>query len=145
MRGNYIFVRGGEKMFKVASNFTNYVELGVRGVTPYYLEARIEGDEFLVNATLLDRNGKIACQVANSFPEGAECRKDMTPQGYLIRDRSGDVLLGMEVSGKVCLLRGTIYGADGDVVAQDRADDFLVFRGPAVLGKSGRACGIVLG
>jgi len=145
MKGNYIFVRPGEKMFGVASNFTNYLELGVRGVTAYYLEAKIENNEFLINATLLDHSGKSACEVANNFPEGSGCRKEMTPQGYRICNQAGDLLLGIEVTGDVCLLKGTVYGPNGDIIAQDQADEFLVYRGPAVLGRSGGSRGIVLG
>lgn len=145
LKGNYIFVRPGEKMFEVASNFTNYVELGVRGVTTYYLEARVENNEFLVNGTLLDRSGKIVCQVANNFPEGAGCHKEMTHQGYRIRSEAGDLLLGIEAAGDVCRLKGTIYAETGDIVAQDSGDDFLIHRGPAVLGRSGNARGFVIG
>ena len=33
MRGNYIFVEPGRKCFEVSSNFTNYLELGIQGIT----------------------------------------------------------------------------------------------------------------
>jgi hypothetical protein len=144
MSGNYIFVQRGERMYRVASNFTNYLELGVKSVTPHYLEARIESREFVINGTLLDRNGKVACRLSNNFPEGSDCRREMTPNGYRILSGAGELLLGIEVEGQVCHLKGTVYGPNGDVIAQDRADDFLVFHGPAILGKSGGALGIVL-
>ena len=89
MTGNYVFVRPGEKMYQVASNFTNYLELGVKGVTNHYLEAAIEGGEFIVNAHLLDHTRKLVCRVVNNFPEGHDCWREMTPAGYMIRNKSG--------------------------------------------------------
>jgi hypothetical protein len=144
MTGNFIFVRPGEKMFKVASNFTNYLELGAQGVTGYYLEAKIEKGDFLINATLLDAQGKIPCRIVNNFPERSGCRKDMTPHGFRIFSSSGQLLLAVEAPAEVCFLRGSIYDEKGEIVAQDVGDDFLIYHGPAVLGKSGNSLGIVL-
>lgn len=144
MKDNYIFVRPGQKCYRVASNFTNYLEVGVKGVTTYYLEARIADDQFLINASLLDSSGKKACEIVNSFPEGAACRREMTPHGYRIVSQSADLLLGIEAKDDVCSLKGTIYDGSGGTVAQDQDDDFLIYRGPAVLGRSNGSRGIVL-
>lgn len=144
MKGNYIFVQPGEKAFKVASNFTNYLELGAQGITDYYLEAQIGNGEFVVNAILLDLHGRVACRIANNFPEKSECRREMTRSGYRILSISGELLLGIEAPENVCLLRGTIYDAKGGIVARDREDDFLIYHGPAILGKSDGSLGIVL-
>ena len=51
MRGNYIFVEPGRKCFEVSSNFTNYLELGIQGITKDYLEAKIEND-YMKNSSL---------------------------------------------------------------------------------------------
>ena len=142
--GNYMFVRPGEKAFKVASNFTNYIELGAKGITHYYLEGKVEGDEFVINASLLDVQGKASCHIVNNFPQGSGCTKDMTPNGYRILSEAGELILAIEVDDKICLLRGTIYDSVGGIVARYQDEDFLVFQGPAVLGKSGSARGIVL-
>ena len=144
MTGNYIFVQPGENAYKVASNFMSYLELGVPGLTDYYLEARVENDEFLINATLLNPRGEVSCRIMNNFPEKPNCRKEMTPNGYRIVDSSDELLLGMEVHGRVCRLQGKIYDGTGGIVAQEKGDDFLVFHGPAILGKSGSSLGIVL-
>ena len=145
MTDNYIFVRPGEKAFRVASNFTNYLELGAQGITSYYLEAKVENDEFVINATLLDAQGRSSCRIVNNFPQNPECRKEMTPSGYRIVDDVGQPLLEIEAQTSVCHLRGTIYNASGGIVAQDEKDDFLVYHGPAILGKSSSgALGIVL-
>ena len=144
LSGNYVFAQRGEKAFKVASNFTNYIELGAKGITHYYLEGKIEGDEFVINATLLDAQGKASCNIVNNFPLGSDCTKDMTPNGYRIQSETGELILSIEVDDKICLLRGTIYDSVGGIVAKYQDEDFLVFQGPAVLGKSGSARGIVL-
>jgi hypothetical protein len=147
LKGNYIFVQPGQTAFKVASNFTNYLELGVAGATDYYLEARIEGEEVLINAVLVDPQSKSTCRVVNNFPERSSCRREMTPHGYRILSPSGELLLGIEldVRTRVCHLRGTVYDAKGNVIARDDGDDFLIHHGPAVLGRSGQSRGIVLG
>jgi hypothetical protein len=144
MRGNYIFVQPGQKMFEAAGNYTNYLELGSPGQTAYYLEARVENDEFLINATLPDPRSNGVCKVINNFPQAGNCRKEMTPLGYRILDDGGQLMLGMEVDRNVCQLRGNIYDANGSVVASGDERGFLVHRGPATLGKVGNARGVVI-
>ena len=144
MTGNYIFVQPGQRCFRVASNLTNYLELGVRGATEYYLECRIDAGEFIINATLLDPTGRKVCEVVNNFPQGPDCRKEMTRDGYRILTCSDELLLGIEANGDICTLKGTVYGNGGAIIAKDKDEDFLIFRGPAVLGKSNGSLGIVL-
>lgn len=144
LKGNYVYVQPGQKAFKVASNYTNYIELGVRGLTPYYFEGRIENDEFVINATLLDQHGRTVCEIVNNFPQGEGCRKKMTPYGYVIADGQGNHLIEIRVEENICFLKGTVYGAGGEVIARDHNHDFLVYRGPLVLGKSGTSLGIVV-
>lgn len=145
MRGNWIFVEPGQKHIKVASNFTNYLELGDSNRTAYYLEARVEDDEVLVNAILLDSTGTEVCRITNNFPKTDGCSKEMTPSGYRFLDASGMPILEIVAQGDLCLFRGTIYERSGEVVARDEGDDFLVFQGPAVLGLKDGARGIVIG
>ena len=40
MLDSYIFTSPGEKAFLVSLNYVNYIELGKKGVTAYYLEAK---------------------------------------------------------------------------------------------------------
>jgi len=143
--GNYLFVQPGQKAYKVSSNFTNYLELGVADITEYYLEARVENDAFLINAVLRDSDGAEACRVIDSFPQGPECRREMTLTGYNIFDRLDRPVLGIAVDDNICVLQGTIYDADGLIVAKTVENDFQIYRGPAVLGKSNGARGMVLG
>lgn len=144
IRGSYLFVQPGQKALKVASNYTNYLELGINGITEYYLEAKVDNNDFLINAVLLDSQGKFSCKVVNNFPEKSECRREMTPLGYRILSATGELLLGIEAHGELCSLKGTIYDSRGAIVAQEKDDDFLIFHGPAVLGKLGTSLGIVL-
>lgn len=107
------------------------------------MEARIEDSEFLVDATLPLLNREDACTIKNNFPQ-AGCQHEMIPDGYRILTDEGDFLFGLQVDGRECLLRGTIYDSEGEIVPEEQEDDFLIHRGPAVLGKSGGARGIVI-
>ncbi len=101
--------------------------------------------EFLMRAVLLDGHGKFLCRIENNFPVGGGATKQMTQTGYRISSSDGERVLELERDGGVCIIRGTIYGADGEIVAKDVGDDFLIYKGPAVLGKSGLSRGLVLG
>jgi len=146
MRGNYIFVEPGRKCFEVSSNFTNYLELGIQGITEYYLEAKIENNEFKISGTLLDKNGELLCRLKDNFIEASKgCNKEMTPYGYRIKDKDGTLVFEIQAENDlICHLKGTIYGESGEVVAQDREGEFIILKGPAIIGKSGNAIGIKL-
>ncbi len=143
MRGNRFFVRPGEKCYKVTSNLTNYLLVGSPGITEYYLEATIEADEYVLNAILLGPNGKRLCGIERNFPsEGEGCTKEMTPRGYRIRDASGSSVLEIEAWEEYCIVRGRVYNAAGEIAAKDSGDDFLILKGPAVIGRSGNSIGM---
>jgi hypothetical protein len=145
MKNNYIFVQPGEKAFKVASNYTNYVELGQPGITDYALQARVQDDEFVINADFVDPEGRERVNVAENVPQSSGLSRRMLVNGYRIEDEAGRLVLGLEVlPDDVCVIRGAVYDSRGDVVAESRDDDFIIHRGPAVIGKSGDAQGIVL-
>lgn len=143
MRGNYIFVQPGQKAFMVASNFTNYIEIGAKGITDFYLEAKVENDEFIINAIIYDPKSKEFCRIINNFPEKSDFRKEMTLYGYNIFSKTGELLLGIEAQGEVCYLNGKIYSANEEVIAERKDNDYLIYRGPATIGKSGNSIGIV--
>ena len=63
MKDSYIFVQPGQKAFKIASNFTNYLEIGAKGITDFYLEAKVENDEFIFNAIIYDPKAKEFCRI----------------------------------------------------------------------------------
>ena len=145
MKGNYIFVDPGRKCFEISSNFTNYLELGIKGITKYYLEAKIEDDEFKISGTLLDKNGEVFCRLKDNFIEASRnCNKKMTPYGYRITDNDGNLVFEIQVEDLICHLKGTVYGDSAEIVAQDREGEFIIWKGPAIIGKSGSAIGIKL-
>jgi hypothetical protein len=117
----------------------------LKGTTDYYLEARIEDDAFIINATLFDPQDNRRCRIVNNFPEKSDCRKEMTPSGYRILGSSGGLLFGIDAQGEICHLKGKVYDSKGEIIAQEQDDDFQIHRGPAILGKSGSSLGIVLG
>jgi hypothetical protein len=146
MSGNFIFAGPDQKAFKVASNFTNYIELGTPAPDPdYYLEARIEEDQFLLSATLWEPHTDSRLRIIDNFPDGPPWSRKMLRNGWHIVDPKDRLILGIEVTGNICHLKGRIVNRDGSVIAEESGDDFLVHRGPAVLGRSGSTRGIVLG
>ncbi len=146
MKGNYIFVEPGRPSFKISSNFTNYLELGIQGVTKYYLEAKIKSEEFHISGLLLDKRGSILCHLKDNFIESSEdCNKEMTRYGYRIKDKNGNLVFEIQAEKNLtCHLRGIIYGESGRIIAQDKEEDFVILKGPAIIGKSGNTIGIKL-
>jgi hypothetical protein len=145
MRGNYVFVERGEPAFEVASNFTNYIELGSPGGSGHYLEARMQNGQPTITADLRDSSGALVCRVVDSFPQSGSCRREMTPAGWRVLDAEGNLLLAVEAKENICYIRGVLHDSDGTKVAEGTGDTLLIYRGPAVIGKAGNARGIVLG
>ena len=147
MRGNYFFVTPGQKCYKISSNFTNYFQIGIRNVTSYYLEAKIAENEFVVSGKLLNSDGKLACSIENNYVSETEnVVKEMTSSGYRLKHKDGDVFFEITVTSEnVCLLKGKVFDENGQVVAEDKNEDFLVYRGPAIVGKSGNTIGLKIG
>lgn len=146
MRGCYFFVQPGQKRFEVSSNFTNYLELGTPGKTRYYLEARIDGDEFKISGIMLDESDNELCRLKDNFITTSKgCQKEMTQVGYRVRDSKGNLIIEIGVDrDMICHLKGVIYGDKGEIIAQSRNGEFVVLKGPAIIGKAGNAIGIRL-
>ena len=147
LRGNYIFTSPGEKAFLVSSNYVNYLELGRKGVTDYYLEAKIEKNEFLVSGILHDSKGTPLCNITENHVENIKGNCAFEPlqhYGYQIVDR-GNVVFRLSLKEpNVCVLKGKFYDGSGNLIAEGDENDFRILKGPAVLGKSGNSLGIVL-
>ena len=148
LRGNYIFVKPGEKAFLAASNFVNYIELGRPDSRGFYLLAEVEGGEFVVSARLFDEHGtKVAEIRRNNVIEGAAKLSFFPQGGYQVTDSQGRLLLRLALSGEpneTCVLQGKFYDETGELVAEGDEQDLRIYRAPAVLGKSGAARGIVI-
>jgi hypothetical protein len=146
MKGCYFFVQPGQKRFEISSNFANYLELGIQSITSYYLEAKIENDEFKISGTLLDRNGRVLCSLENNFIETSRgCSKEMTRYGYRIKNNEGDRIFEIRVEDNVCHLEGTIYSDLGEIIAQGKEGKFVILKGPAIIGKSNGSIGLKIG
>ncbi|MDG6999435.1 MAG: hypothetical protein JRN15_10010 [Nitrososphaerota archaeon] len=145
LKGNFIFVQRGQPAYEVSSNYTNYIEIGNRDTTKYHLIATIEKDGFKISGRFLDSFGKELFVMRDNFIEpSSHCQKEMTKSGYRIKDEHGNLVFAIVVSvDNICHLKGTIYGESGEVVAAERNDSFVIAKGPAVLGKSGNALGLV--
>jgi len=101
LRGNYIFVKPGEKAFLAASNFVNYIELGRPDSRGFYLLAEVEGGEFVVSARLFDEHGtKVAEIRRNNVIEGAAKLSFFPQGGYQVTDSQGRLLLRLALSGE---------------------------------------------
>lgn len=69
----------------------------------------------------------------------------MTSQGYRIKNKNGNTVFEIRAENDlVCHLKGTIYGKSGEIIVQDKKGDFIILKGPAIIGKSGNAIGIKL-
>jgi len=58
--------------------------------------------------------------------------------------KNQQTLLELIATDNVCSIKAKIYDGTGSLIAEDSGDDFLVYRGPAILGKSGNARGMVI-
>jgi hypothetical protein len=143
IKGSYFFVERGQKCFEIASNFSNYLEVGLKWITPYYLEAKIENDEFKISGILLGITGEMLCSLKDNFIEASKGGiKEMTQYGYRIKDTEGNSIFEIRVEGSVCHLEGTIYSDSREIIARGKEGTFVILRGPAIIGKSNGSIGI---
>jgi len=104
--GNYIFTSPREKACFVSSNYVNYFELGRKGVTDYYLEAKIEKNEFLVSGTFYDSKGIHLCDIKENHLEniGGKCVfQPLQDRGYQIVDKGNVVFRLLMRDRNVCV------------------------------------------
>ncbi len=141
---NRFFVEDQEPCYYVNSNLTNYFEVGARDETPYYLEARIEDGEYLIDAVLLIPGKPEPVRISRGRPVSQGFDQKITDTGYRIVDESDRVVLAAEDQGGYCLVDCTVYDEQGAVVAESRDDCFVIHRGPAIIGKKGNTRGIVM-
>jgi hypothetical protein len=147
--GSYFFVKPGDRAFLVASNYTNYLELGRPLSKGFFLLARVEGKEFKVSARLFNAARQCLVELSDNRvvdPQGS--RVEFRPRGgYDVFDAAGNPVLTLALTGDaghICVLRGRFFDENGELVAEGDGDDFRLYRGPAVIGRSGAARGIVI-
>src|SRR5438309_3761880 len=149
MRGNYIFVAPGEPCFLVSSDYTNYLEIGRPGLDDFFLIAYIQEKHHFIDAALFGNNGKPVCRVARNHLdelfEGDWEVKTRVDGGFAVVNSDDRNLMNLRLlNGGICLIEGKFYNKSGELVASGNDQDFLIFKGPAVIGKSGLAKGIVI-
>ena len=146
IKGSYFFVNPNQKCYEISSNFANYLEIGTKNVTAYYLEAKIEEDSFKISGKLLNHNGEILCTLEDNFIETRRgCIKEMTKCGYRIKNNQGTQIFEINVENNICHLQGIIYSDSGEKVAEGNKITFLIFKGPAIIGKKNNSVGLKLG
>ena len=144
--GSYFFVNPTQKRYEIASNFANYVELGIKNVSPYYLEAKIENNSFKISCKLLNNTGEVLCTLKDNFIETQEgCIKEMTKTGYRIKNNQGIQIFEINVEQNICHLQGVIYSDSGEKVAEGTERTFVIFKGPAIIGKKNKSVGLKIG
>lgn len=142
---NIINVRPGERCFLVGTNLVDYFEIGQPNSTAYWLVgARVGPDlEFVFNGRLFVETGDEPSIVIDNFPKNPPLsgwRKIHKPniEGFdLARDSDDRVIFGYEVIDNVCHVTTNIYNNEGVLVAETTPDNFLLHRGPALLGRGG--------
>jgi len=150
LSNNYIFVKPGQKAFLAASNYVNYLELGRKGLNDHYLKAEIKDDEFVVSGKLYDEKGTALCTIRENNLEdmASKCKLNWLRNGgyEVIHEERGQLLkiATMPEQSNICILQGKFYDSKGNLIAEGNDQDFVIYKGPAVLGKSGSALGIVL-
>lgn len=143
-RRNLFNVQAGQPALEIATNLCDWLELGTREGTDYWLEGQIvNGGEFLFNGRLfIPNSGNAAGTVIDNFPKSA------APQGWTKRPRAdgngyelvssdGTILFGYRVDGRICHVTASIYAADGDIVAESTPSEFRVYRPPMKIGRGG--------
>jgi len=149
LRGSHIFTQPGQQAFLAASNYVNYILLGDPARGSFYLEARIDKAEFLLSGRLYRKDGGLVCEIRdNRVKDPGPCKvAPIKPGGYELRTPEGAVPLRLRLKPdqNVCLIQGTFYDESGDLVAEGDEEDLRIYKGPAILGKSGSSLGIVIG
>lgn len=150
MRNNYLFVNPGEPCFLVSSNYTNYLEIGSPGSQDFYLIASVQDGQHTIDASLFNEKGKFLCRVVRNhlqdIEEGEWKIKVRPDGGFAISNGNGSSLMSVLLDENgVCRITGKFFDKKGTLVAEGDGSDLRIYRGPAVLGKSGAMRGIVIG
>lgn len=146
MSGNLINVGPGDPAFIIGSNFTDHFEIGNQKGDDYWLRADIVGpqSEFIFNGRLFLPDQPSGGTVIDNFPKGPEpkgwVRKQLADRpGYLLVDQqTGKTLFGFDIlDNHICHVVTNLYSQKGELVAETSMDNFLVHKGPALIGTGG--------
>ena len=139
-------VRQGDAAIEIATNLTNWFELGTQAGDDYWLEGNIVGgSEFLFNGRLFLPNGAGGTIIdnfpRNAAPAGWTKRQRVDGEGYELVSPNNIVLFGYRVVDRICHVEVNIYAADRGIVAESLADEFRIYRPPMRIGRGGIAWG----
>lgn len=136
----------------IGSNIVDMFIIGEPDVTPYWLVAERVGPQhdFIFNGCLFTQAGTGPGTIFDNFPKAAPAgwtRRQKVIGGYdLVRKSDELVLFGFEertepgalgIMTRVCHVTTNVIDPQGDLVAQTTPSDFVVFKGPALLGRGG--------
>jgi hypothetical protein len=141
---NWINVRPGDRCFVLSSNLCDFFQIGDQSTT-YLLHAEMVGPEreFLFNGRLFLPGNSQPGTVIDNFPKGPTPhgwikRQRVDGNGYELVDRTnGIALFGFEEIEDICHVTTNVYDGAGNLIVETLPDNFLVHRGPAMVGKGG--------
>ena len=143
--GNRICVGDGDPCFVIATNLTNWFEIGTEHGDGHWLRAEIVGEDndFIFNGRLFLPAGGGAGTIIDNFPKGPIPDgwirvHNVRNEGYELVSKADDtVLFGYEiVDSRYCHVAANIYGVGGQLVARTTKDDLQVHIGPATIGRT---------
>jgi len=145
---NYLNVLPGNPAILVASNLCDYFELGHKA-SGHWLEGNIikSSNDFVFNGRMYLPGGNNAGIIIDNFPKaslpkGWLKRPNMNSEGYELVDSNGTILFAYEVlPNKICHVTVNVYDADGTMVAESLPNEFIIHKGPAMIGRNGISIG----
>jgi hypothetical protein len=154
LASNWLNAKPGDPAFAIATNITNWFNLGEKNGQDFWLEGEIVGDgEFLFNGRLFLPHGHAssAGTIIDSFPKapaplGWTKQPRIEEDGYnLISDDGKTILFGYRIieyqipstkPNRICLVTANIYTANGLLVAESLPDQLRLYRGPLQMGRT---------
>ena len=139
---NYIGVRPGDRAFDVVNNLVDYFCIGEEKGEDVWLEGQIVDGEFVFNARLFLRDGKMGTLI-DSFPKGPlpdgwQQRPRFDVEGFELLDEDGELIFSYHVDDNLCVVDANLYRANGELAAHS-GQGGLVLHKPvtAKLGRQG--------
>jgi hypothetical protein len=135
-------VRQGDPALEIATNLTNWFELGNRSGDDYWLEGVVVGEsDFVFNGRLFLPNGPAGTLIGNfpknAVPNGWIKRPRVDGEGYELVSPDGVIIFGYRIENRICHMAVNIYASDGEIVAESTSNEFRIYRPPLKIGRSG--------
>jgi len=146
IENNYIFSSPEENSYFVSSNYTNYIELGYDGIDDYYLKATVLNNKYNLSINMYDENGEFLFEVKNNvLINGENCDVINYDRGIIeIIINNVTILNYSPIENNTMVIVCDIYDKNGDLIARGTDENFLIFKGPARIGKKDNEYGIII-